>query len=358
MAPIYEAPMTRIALIGPAPGRQGGVATVAGHLVREWSQMGVSSEVIDPWPFDELGQNLSAFLRATSTVARLRSAGATSAHVNLASRGSAWRKAALTARLRRAGLPYIVHLHGARFDSFFEGLRGPQERAVSDMFAGAAATVVLGTHWQEFATGVVGVPQPRVHVIPNGVPGPTRSCELDAGTTLKILFSGRVAERKGARDLVRAAAHAIASGVRLEVRFAGDGEVAGVAALARELGVSDSVTTLGWLGPADVAGLLDWANVFCLPSYAEGLPMSMLEAMAHEVCVIATPVGSVPDAVEHGKNGLLFEPGNIEALTQHLVALTDPVSRGRMASAGRHTWESRYSARRMADAILSLHVST
>jgi glycosyltransferase involved in cell wall biosynthesis len=321
--------------------------------------MGVEVMVIDPWPSERFRENLSAIWRGDTAIRRLDASGVTSAHVNLASNGSAWRKAALTARLRSCGIPYVLHLHGGRFDHFFGQLRAPQKAIIRSLFHGARSTVVLGAYWHDFVSEQIGLPDSLISVVPNGVLGPDLPRPSGPEPELRILFSGRVSEGKGSADLVRAAAEALADGVPLEVRLAGDGDVGRVEALAASLGISGSVTTLGWVSPEVVTDLLCWANVFCLPSYAEGLPMSVLEAMANQVCVVATRVGSVPDVLKDGRNGVLLEPGDTAALRDALERLsTHPGSRNRLAAAGRRTWESRYSSRRMAEAILRIHGAT
>jgi glycosyltransferase involved in cell wall biosynthesis len=110
------------------------------------------------------------------------------------------------------------------------------------------------------------------------------------------------------------------------ITMAGDGDIAGSRKRAQELGLLDRVTFTGWLDAEQVDDLLESSDVLVLPSYAEGLPMSVIEAFAHGVAVIATPVGAIPEIVIDGESGLLVPAGDTGALCE-------------LARAGRKMWE-------------------
>jgi glycosyltransferase involved in cell wall biosynthesis len=87
------------------------------------------------------------------------------------------------------------------------------------------------------------------------------------------------------------------------------------------------------------------ADAFVLPSHNEGLPMSLLEAMAATLPVISTPVGGIPEVVEHGVNGLITDAGNVQSLANNMRALVDDAElRAKLGRAARETIQSRYSA--------------
>jgi glycosyltransferase involved in cell wall biosynthesis len=100
--------------------------------------------------------------------------------------------------------------------------------------------------------------------------------------------------------------------------LAGNGDLAAANQLIGELKLTDKITILDWLDAQQRDELLAAADVFILPSYNEGLPMSMLESMAWGLPVIVTPVGGIPEVIVDKENGLLVEPGNQEQL---LVAM-------------------------------------
>ena len=143
-----------------------------------------------------------------------------------------------------------------------------------------------------------------------------------------VLFAGRLSPEKGIADLV-AAAH------DLPLVVAGDGPL-------RDL-VPDA---LGFVGHDELERLYDEAAVVVLPSYREGLPLAVLEAMAHGRPVVATRVGGIPDLVEDGATGFLVEPGDVDGLRAALLRLlADPELRRRLGNEARRrvrrcSWEA------------------
>lgn len=93
-------------------------------------------------------------------------------HFNQASKISTWRKLVLVYALRMRSRPYVLHVHGGRFDAFLEGLNPVARRMVSDMFSKAAGIIVLGEYWRDYIAEFLGVPPEKFYVVPNAVPGP------------------------------------------------------------------------------------------------------------------------------------------------------------------------------------------
>ena len=105
---------------------------------------------------------------------------------------------------------------------------------------------------------------------------------------------------------------------------------------------------LGWVSGAAKERELQQATLYVLPSYIEGLPMGVLEAMAIGAPVIATKVGGIPDAIEDGANGFLVEPGDVNALADRIIQLlADAQLRNRFATAARARIVSSFSPERV-----------
>jgi glycosyltransferase involved in cell wall biosynthesis len=127
---------------------------------------------------------------------------------------------------------------------------------------------------------------------------------------------------KGAFDLIRAfAALPEQDKTCAKLVLAGNGDVQMAQQIIQELNLEAQVTVYPWLSPVDRDALLAQADAFVLPSYNEGLPMSMLEAMAWGLPVITTPVGGIPEVITHEQNGLLVKPGNQQELVQAIQSL-------------------------------------
>lgn len=133
-----------------------------------------------------------------------------------------------------------------------------------------------------------------------------------------ILFSGTVYEGKGYKDLIRAFAKVAADHSEWKIVLAGNGEVEQARILAEELGISEQVDLLGWVNGEAKHKAFSEAKALCLPSYAEGFPMAVLDAWAYGLPVVTTPVGGVPDVAIDGENMLLFNSGDIDTLAMKL----------------------------------------
>jgi glycosyltransferase involved in cell wall biosynthesis len=167
-----------------------------------------------------------------------------------------------------------------------------------------------------------------------------------------VLCVARLVAAKAIDDLVHACVElrAHVPGVRLLVAGGGPCEPE-LRALIDELGLRDTVLLLG--PRDDVGSLLAVADVFCLPSRHEGVPLSVLEAMAAGVPCVATAVGGVPEILEHRRTGLLVRPGSPAALSGALLELlTDSAGAARIGAAAREMvareWSPAVQARRYA----------
>jgi len=149
---------------------------------------------------------------------------------------------------------------------------------------------------------------------------------------------GRLSEQKGQLTLIEAAGLLKREGRDFEVRLIGDGAMRGVIEdAARAHDVADRVVVTGWKAPREVRGEIERARAFVLPSYAEGLPVSIMEAMTLEKPVISTYVAGIPELVIPGENGWLAPAADAEALAGAMRAALDatPAALSAMGRAGK-----------------------
>jgi len=269
-------------------------------------------------------------------------------HVHVASRASFWRKSGFFLLARCFGVPTILHLHGAEFAQFYEKECGAlRQRFIRYVFDGASRVVVLSEAWRLWVAGISR--NRRIETIFNPVilpPAVTPWTERQPGSVLSL---GRLGKRKGTYDLLDAGARSGAAVGALKLMLGGDGEVEQARARAVALGTEAQLDLLGWVSGADRERYLGLATVYALPSYNEGLPMSILEAMAAGLPVLSTPVGGIPEAVTDGVEGYLVAPGDIDALAARLQQLLlEPGLASRMGAAARRKVESTFSS----DAVL------
>jgi glycosyltransferase involved in cell wall biosynthesis len=242
-------------------------------------------------------------------------------HVHMSSRASFWRKAVVCLMADALRCPYLVHMHGSEFMRFYETEAGPRsKRFIGRILRRATLVLALSEEWSRDLSRIC--PDARIQVLPNAVAVPN---DIDSGARAEegdeVLFLGRIGQRKGTFDLLEAFAEIAADHPKSRLVCAGDGDVEGLRRRAQELGLQDRVTCPGWLSREETAGRLRSAALFALPSYAEGLPMALLEAMSWGLPVIATPVGGIPQVILTGENGLLVQPGDVRGLSSALSRL-------------------------------------
>jgi glycosyltransferase involved in cell wall biosynthesis len=194
-----------------------------------------------------------------------------------------------------------------------------------------------------------------VTVLPNSVPLPALP-DPALQEPGRILFLGRLETAKGIDELLDAAAALAPRFPQLRLVLGGEGDLAHARRRAAELGIADRVELPGWIGPAARDAELARAAVFCLPSHAEGLPMSMLEAMAAGRPVVVTSVGGIPETIQDRDNGLLVPPRDAAALAAALASvLEDDALRAHLAARARETIEQQYSLAVVGEQLASLY---
>lgn len=262
-------------------------------------------------------------------------------HCHAAMRGSFWRKGLFASLARLFGVPVVLHLHGSEMKGFYASQPGFAKALIRRHLEKATRVLVLSQSWKDFVGSIA--PAARIIVVPNYTMVPPAT-DPALKREQEILFLGLVGNRKGVFDLIPAFAEVHKRFPQARLVIGGNGEVERAAELVRSLGLEDSVVLAGWVDGAQKTKLLEAASIYVLPSYNEGLPMSVLEAMAAGLPVVTTGVGGIPELITPGVDGLLVEPGDRQALAQALESLLEDASRREaIASAGRRRVEQHYS---------------
>ena len=297
-------------------------------------------------------------LRAVCAVVAARASGSLAGvHVNGAERLSMLRKGLLMAACRVVRVPVVFHLHAAQLPRTYHASSRLARAVIRWIFRLPSCCIVLGRNAAEFVVRDLGVPPDRVEVVFNGVPEPVGRRARASGTkALRLLFVGNLSERKGVSDLLHALQDPRLAGLPLQLTLAGGGDVEGYRALAQKLQLGATVRFLGWTDKAQLDALLADADALVLPSYHEGLPLAILEALALGVPVVCTPVGEIPEALVDGQTALFVQPGDREGLAAGLLRLSrEPGLRARLRKAGRAAYDAQFSMPRFAGAIARVH---
>lgn len=348
---------------GPLPPAIGGMASVIGALGQSELARQTRLALFDTGKKTREGRSLWEAVHARRRLMRewqalLRTHRADIAHIHTCSGLSFFLDGLLAWRARREGCRVILHVHGGLFDQFLDGLN-PVLRAFARRIARRADVLIaLSDDWRERLGR--RLPGSRIVVLPNGVAEPVGHSVRDPLAPTTFVFLGLLSTLKGIPVLLDAAS---LSTVPWRVQLAGnEGETGFAERLRADIarrGLSDRLQLLGPVVGTAKDQLLLQADGFVLPSLAEGLPMSMLEAMAARLPVVVTTVGAMPEVIEHGHDGLLVPPGDAPALAAALdrLALMPPAQRAAIGQAAYTTYRNHYSVDAMARQLLHLYAA-
>lgn len=329
----------QVVMIGPALDSLGGMSSVAATyresgLFERCRVRYLASYRHAGWP-DKLARMAITLCQFAALLLRRQVA---LLHVHTASRGSFWRKSVFVGLARLFRVPVVLHIHSGEFMQFYGLECGRVRKAlVRRVMRTSSCVLCLTPRWQQALMDVE--PLAEILVLRNPVQAQPEIVARRMSGSMElgcVLFLGRLREKKGVFDLLRAWPKVLVKVPGARLVLAGDGDAQAILTVAGELGIGDSVDLPGW-----VAGQakLDWlarASVFVLPSYAEGLPVGVLEAMICGIPVLATRVGGVPDIIEDGCDGMIIDAGDVSQLAAALSQLVcDSELRDRLARAAR-----------------------
>lgn len=245
-------------------------------------------------------------------------------HVQGSVGASFWRKAIFIYIAKFFYKKVVWHMHAGRFAVFYQQHRYAVRKVVDK----SDVIIALSEYWKEYFKNEF--PTKRVEIIKNVISAPVVHKQQTGYFTL--LFLGLLGKNKGIYDLLECIRdHKVEFQGKLKLYIGGNGEIEHVKQLIKEYGIADIVIFEGWVSGDKKIELLNKSDAYILPSYKEGLPISILEAMSYGMPIISTPVGGIPEIVSNGENGYLVEPGNKEDIYKAIMSLlNDADLRNRM----------------------------
>ena len=256
-------------------------------------------------------------------------------HLHTGSYTSFWEKSlyVLLAKLWRKKI--VMHIHGALFQTFYEQSPKFIQWLVRSILALCNAVVVLSKSWQFFFRQLIA--EKKITIVSNGIDlSQLQSIRFNKTSHPSIVFLSEVSRRKGIYDLIEAGWRLKGSGLDFQLMIVGGGEIDETKELVSKRQLEKYVTFHGPQHGRDKFAFLKTAWCFVLPSYAEGFPLAIIEAMAFGLPVISTNVGGIPDMLKHGEHGFLCTPGDVDELAKFLkTILTDPSLRTKMGKMNR-----------------------
>ncbi|NMM39125.1 MAG: glycosyltransferase family 4 protein [Glaciimonas sp.] len=276
------------------------------HALRLALKMGWRAD--RPWPF-----HLIYLAEACRIVPWLREFGAFHLHAHFGTNSA--EVAMLTTAL--GGPPYSFTVHGPEeFDK-------PEFLGIKEKVSRAAFVVAISSfgrsqlfRWARY------VDWPKVHVVHCGLEPvfhAVPAVPVVPTAAPRVVCVGRLCEQKGQLLLVNAVSQLLRKGIEIELVLAGDGEMrAELEALITQRRLQGRVRITGWISSDQVRAEILAARALVLPSFAEGLPVVIMEAMALRRPVLTTYVAGIPELVHPGENGWLFPAGDVDALAAAL----------------------------------------
>lgn len=336
---------------------KGGITSVCKQLLQHSWDDDILIEYVPTYKDMSLIDEIRFFNRGLRKIQGLLDSGNIDVvHIHMSFNGSFFRKRLVARTCKKHGVPVVLHMHGSEFKAFYDKCPTFVKHQVTDMLQGVDVVLALGEAWEEYYKQIA--PEANVVVCPNAVSF-AGVRERKRQDTFTVVYLGKLIARKGVSDLIDAFGGFLSAHLQNSARLviAGDGpEESALRSKVAEKNLTSNVDFPGWVDAEGRSRLLEEADCFVLPSYNEGLPMSMLEAMAVGVTPLVTNVGSVSEALIDGENGIVFEAGDVTALTEGLEKMySDVCFWSKCSYNAMRSVEDRYDERRLFAQLTSIY---
>lgn len=235
-------------------------------------------------------------------------------HIHFAADGSFWRMEKFLRVGKFLNKKVIIHCHSSRFKDFYNEASESKKQWIIQTLQKSDILIVLSQSWKLWFQSI-GIPEEKIVILHNITSYPIIKSDLKfKDEKIHLLFLGEIGKRKGIFDIL----HALAKdrefyNGKVELRIGGNRNEKFLIDTIHNNKLEDIVKFEGWVSGEKKINLLNWADVFIIPSFNEGLPISILEAMSYGCAIISTPVGGIPEVVNE-KNGILVQPGNLDSI--------------------------------------------
>lgn len=226
----------------------------------------------------------------------------------------------------------LTHIHGASFDKFVECSNRIEKTLIKKTLELSDGIIVLSNRWENFFNKYIK--REKIIVLENYVDASQflDKSKIDPDFIKKVIFIGGVSsKRKGLYDILKAIPIVLKSYEKVKFIIMVIGNSDEVSEICKDKNINFYVEVHESISEEEKNKIFSTSDIFLLPSYSEGLPISILEAMAAGLPVITTRVGGIPEVIEEGENGFFVEPGDFQALADMmLLLLKDDILRDRI----------------------------
>lgn len=312
----------KVCMLGTSPNSKGGIGTVVKGFNDSVRPQGYSFEhIVTHADYGKAGKSALALAAYFKCLSRLTTNNYDLVHIHSAFGASFTRSIPFIELAAKRGVPIVNHLHSDDWEMFYNSASAEKRNLISRVYAKCDKLIVLSEEWRTILSSVVS--RDKIVVLENISPVfdpsflPDYNCKV-------VVFMSRIEKIKGCDILPRICEMVVTRVPDASFLICGEGSMED--SLRNELAersLESNVKLMGWIDSERKLNLLKSGALFLLPSYGEGMPMCILEAMGMGLPVVATDVGGVPRLVENGISGYLCEPGNAEAIAYAIVNLLE-----------------------------------
>ena len=235
-------------------------------------------------------------------------------HIHTAADNSFWRKTKFIKLAKHFNKKVIIHVHASRFKDFYN--ESTQKEKIKKYLNMTDKIIVLSNSWRDWFINI-GIDSTKIIVLNNIVTYPKIQQIKEDANKIKMLFLGEIGKRKGVFDILTAIArNSNYYKDKIIFKIGGNKNEEQLQSFIQSNNLQSFVKFEGWIAGEKKEKLLNWADIFILPSYNEGLPIAILEAMSYHTAIISSPVGGIPEIITHNKNGILVTPGNTKEIDE------------------------------------------
>jgi len=309
--------MKNVLVVGADMTNNGGIASVVKTLYKEsldnLDYFGINYILLKTGLYKDGNKFLNVFtlfLALTKYCYIVLSRSIDIVHIHTSHGFSFYRKTVFIILSKLFAKNIVLHFHASSFIEFFIPTNSIKKLIFGNVLKIPNANIVLCNEWKNALENNYDIN--NVIIIPNPISNsdPNRILRNNSNCDLNVLFVGFLIKTKGVIDLLEVAKNL--EDEKIFFTIAGKGELQGQITSAK----LRNVKYVGWANEINKRSLLENNDVLFLPSYKEGMPISILEGMNSGLAIISTKIAGIPDVVREGRNGYLFKPGDINGMSE------------------------------------------
>lgn len=248
----------------------------------------------------------------------------------------------------------IYHFHGGSLLEQYPNTSSAWKRCIRQLLEDSDLVIGLSASWRNPIMQIA--PRCNFQVIYNSVQLPIIDERKREKKFINITFLGLLCERKGIFDLIEVVSRLITKGFNIHLTVGGNGDISRFHNEIKIKGLKNHVTYVGWIVGNAKDKLLRNTDIFVLPSYGEGMPMTILEAMSYAIPVVSTFVGGIPSLIINGTTGYMIQPGDMNNLYERILDLVNDADKRRtFGQRGRKVIEEKHNLSVNVDKIDAIY---